>query len=105
MQANLNYQKNQIIQQKLRRGRFRHERYYRMESERLAAEQEEHEAVYRDQINFEATLSSYPSKFKVAHCLTNERTFPSCKSSIKAPTQLESFTDIEKARINPRASA
>ena len=103
MQANLNYQKNQIIQQKLRRGRFRHERYYRMESERLAAEREAQEAVYRDQINFES-LADYPSKFKVAHCLTNERTFPACKSSVKAPTQLESFVDIEKARINPRAT-
>ena len=54
-------------------------------------------------MNFEATLGNYPSKFKVANCLTNERTFPACKSSIKAPTQLESFRDIERARINPRA--
>ena len=48
MQANLNYQKNQIIQQKLRRGRFRHERYFKMESDRLAAEKEAQEAVYRE---------------------------------------------------------
>ena len=54
-------------------------------------------------MNFEERLSNYPSKFKVANCLSNERTFPACKSTIKASTQLESFIAIEKDRINPRA--
>lgn len=70
VQANINYQKSQVIQQKLRRGRFRHQRYYRLESERLAAEKEEQEALYREQMNFEQVLGNYPTKFKVANCLT-----------------------------------
>ena len=86
----------------MRRGRFAGERYYRTEKERLEAEKAQKESI-KSGLNFEEIMQNYPSKFNVADCMSHERTYPACKSSVKVPIELESFVAIERDRINPRA--
>ena len=66
-----------------------HQKYYRTERERLEAEKKEDEARERSQtVDFEKILKDYPKRFEVARALLTERTFPACKSTVKAPVEM-----------------
>ena len=80
----------------MRFGRRRHEVHYRTEKERLAAEQAKEEAITRSQINLEAVMGNHPTKFKIAECLTNDRTYPISKSNYKIPVELVPFKEMER---------
>lgn len=70
-----------------------HHKHYRTEAERLASEKKEAEAFKRnDFVNFEKMNQTAATalKFDVSKCLSTERTYPACVSSVKAPVELES---------------
>jgi len=58
-----------------------HEKHYRTEKERLNAEKAQIEANMMNTVDFEKMLVHYPKKFNVAKCLSNERTFPTNKTT------------------------
>ena len=47
-------------------------------------------------MNLEAVMGDYPTKFKIAECLTNDRTYPISKSNYKIPVELIPFKEMEK---------
>lgn len=90
------------IKQRLRRGKFAGQRYYRTQRERLEAEANLEKYGYKTSVDFEKSLKDYPRKFNVVNCQTIDRTFPACMSDVKAPTELESFQSIALNKINPK---
>ena len=46
-------------------------------------------------------MKHYPTKFDVSKCLSADRTFPACKSSVKAPVELESHLTLIRNQIIP----
>ena len=93
--------KRVAIQARLRRGKFADRPYYKTERERLEAEEKERTQV-RSNVNFEEALKDHKQKYHISECETLDRTYPACKSQVKAPTQLEPFMKIAKDKIWPR---
>ena len=68
----------------------------------MTAQDAEEEAHRKDNVvDFENLLKHYPTKFDVSKCLSADRTFPACKSSIKAPVELESHLQLIRNQIIP----
>ena len=50
----------------------------------------------KSQVNFEAVMGDCPTKFKIAECLTQDRTYPISKSNYKIPVELIDFKEMER---------
>ena len=80
-----------------------HQEHFRTERERQVAEMAGQEALRKETfVDFENLLKNYPTKFDVSKCLSADRTFPACKSSIKAPVELESHLQLIRNQIIPQ---
>ena len=50
----------------------------------------------KSQRNFEAEMGDCQTKFKIAECLTQDRTYPISKSNYKIPVELIDFKEMER---------
>ena len=84
------YQKKLSLEKRLRRGRNMHKPYYRTEKERVERELAVMASTQKQSyVDYEDVLGSYPKRFNVAKCLSNERTFPYCVSPSQAATHVK----------------
>lgn len=103
-QMSSEYQKKVKLQNRLKRGRRMNQEHFRTEQDRLDAYERERTFSQQPRLDYEKALVNHPTRLNYSTVLSQDRTFPACVSSVKAPVEMESHLELIKQRVLPNGA-